>query len=123
METGLTFTSKTTVSVSNIAKTIGSGDLEVFATPSMAALMENAAMNAVAGDLPEGSTTVGASLDILHIRPSGLGEHIEAIATLEDVEGRKLKFDVIAKDSNGVIGKGKHVRYIVDVDRFISKLK
>ena len=57
METGLTYTSTITVSKENTAITMGSGDLEVFATPSMVSLMENAAMNAVAGELPEGSTT------------------------------------------------------------------
>ena len=60
METGLTYTSTVTVSEENIAATMGSGDLEVFATPAMVALMENAAMNAVVGELPEGATTVGA---------------------------------------------------------------
>lgn len=123
MEKGLTFTSKETVRKENIAKTVGSGDLEVFATPAMAALMENAAMNAVAPALPEGSTTVGALLEITHNRPSGLGETVSATATLEEVDGRKLTFSVVANDSKGIIGEGKHVRYIVDAERFMSKLK
>ncbi len=122
METGLTFTSNTIVSEKNIAKTMGSGDLEVFATPSMAALMENAAMNAVAHELPIGSTTVGSLLEISHNRPSGLGEAVSATATLEAVEGRKLTFSVVAKDSKGVIGEGKHIRFIVDCAKFMSKL-
>ena len=122
MEKGLTFTSKETVRVENIAKTVGSGDLEVFATPAMAALMENAAMNAVAAELPKGSTTVGSLLEITHTRPSGLGETIEATATLEEVEGRKLTFTVKATDSKGVIGEGKHVRFIVDAARFMAKV-
>ena len=63
METGLTYTSTVTVSEENIAATMGSGDLEVFATPAMVALMENAAMNAVVGELPEGATTVGAMMN------------------------------------------------------------
>ena len=123
MEKGLTFTSKTTVCAQNIAKAMGSGDLEVFATPAMAALMENAAMNAVSKALPEGTTTVGALLDISHLRPSGVGENVEAMASLEDVDGRKLTFRVIASDSKGLIGEGKHVRYVVDVEKFMSKLR
>ena len=67
METGLTYTSTVTVSEENIAATMGSGDLEVFATPAMVALMENAAMNAVVGELPEGATTVGAMMNTTHI--------------------------------------------------------
>ena len=70
METGLTYTSTVTVSEENIAATMGSGDLEVFATPAMVALMENAAMNAVVGELPEGATTVGAMMNTTHIKPS-----------------------------------------------------
>ena len=107
METGLTYTSTVTVSEENIAATMGSGDLEVFATPAMVALMENAAMNAVVGELPEGATTVGA---------------VSATAVLKEVEGRKLTFEVHAKDSKGVIGEGMHVRYIVDREKFMSKL-
>lgn len=122
MEKGLTFTSKDVVRLENLAKTVGSGDLEVLATPAMAALMENAAMQAVASELPEGSTTVGSLLEITHSRPSGLGETVSATATLEEVEGRKLVFKVIAHDSKGVIGEGKHVRYVVDRQKFMSKL-
>lgn len=94
MEKGLTYTSTETVCVNNIAKTIGSGDLEVFATPAMAALMENAAMLAVAAELPEGSTTVGSFIETTHNRPSGLGETVSATATLEEIEGRKLTFSI-----------------------------
>ena len=123
MEKGLTFTSTTVVNEQNIARAIGSGDLEVFATPAMAALMENAAMKAVASELPEGSTTVGSLLEITHQRPSGLGEEVKATATLEEVDGRKLMFSVRAEDSKGVIGEGRHIRFVVDAARFMSKLK
>lgn len=123
METGLTFTSTVVVSKENIAATMGSGDLEVFATPAMVALMENAAMRAVAGELPEGSTTVGALMNTTHIKPSALGDTVEATAVLKEVEGRKLTFEVKAKDSKGVIGEGTHVRYIVDKERFMAKLR
>ena len=123
MKKGLTYTSKETVRIENIAKTVGSGDLEVFATPAMAALMENAAMNAVASELPEGSTTVGSLISTTHNRPSGLGEEISATATLEEVEGRKLTFSIVASDSKGIIGEAKHIRYIVDREKFMSKVK
>ncbi|MDO4179878.1 MAG: thioesterase family protein [Bacteroidales bacterium] len=123
METGLTFTSTVVVSKENIAATMGSGDLEVFATPAMVALMENVAMRAVAGELPEGSTTVGALMNTTHIKPSALGDTVEATAILKEVEGRKLTFEVKAKDSKGVIGEGTHVRYIVDKERFMAKLR
>lgn len=122
MEKGLTYTSKTTVCKENTALTVGSGDMEVFATPALVALLENAAMNAVKPYLPEGSTTVGAMIQTSHIKPSGLGEEISATAVLEEVKGRKLTFKVSASDSKGIIGEGIHIRYIVDRERFLSKL-
>ena len=122
LKEGLTYTSSVVVTLENCASAVGSGGLNVFATPSMVALMENAAMNAVAPYLPEGSTTVGAEINTTHIKPSALGAEIKATATLTSVEGRKLLFDVEASDANGVIGKGTHVRFIVDIERFMAKL-
>ncbi len=122
MEKGLTYTSTTQVDATNVAAAVGSGDMHVFATPMMVALMENAAMLAVVDRLPEGSTTVGAMMNTSHIKPSPMGETITATATLTGVEGRKLTFSVKAEDSKGVIGEGTHVRYIVDRERFLNKL-
>ena len=101
---------------------MGSGDLPVFATPSMVALMENAAMTAAAAALPAGSTTVGAEMNVTHIKPSGLGAEITATAVLTEVEGRKLTFNVGARDSGGMIGEGVHIRYVVDREKFMAKL-
>ena len=122
LKEGLTYTSKVSVTLENCASAVGSGGLEVFATPSMVALMENAAMNTVASYLPEGATTVGAEISTTHIKPSALGTEIQATATLTAIEGRKLMFDIEARDTNGIIGKGTHVRFIVDIARFMSKL-
>ena len=123
LKEGLKYTSKAVVTEAVCASAVGSGGLDVFATPSMVALMENAAMNAVAPFLPEGSTTVGSEISTTHVKPSPLGAEIQATATLTAVEGRKLTFDVEACYGNGTIGKGTHVRFIVDVERFMSKLK
>lgn len=122
LEKGLTYTSRTIVGAANSARTMGSGDLDVFATPSMVALMENAAMNAVASELPEGSTTVGAQINTSHIKPSPLEEEVSATATLVDVDGRKLTFNVVANDSKGLIGEGTHIRFIVDRKKFLSRI-
>ena len=122
LKEGLEYISTVTVSRENCASAMGSGNLDVFATPSMVALMENAAMNAVAPYQPEGSTTVGAEINTTHIKPSALGAEIKATATLTSVEGRKLLFDVEASDANGVIGKGTDERFIVDIERFMAKL-
>ena len=122
MEIGLTYTSTLVVSKDHVAAVMGSGDLHVFATPAMVALMENAAMMAVAEHLPKGSTTVGAMMNTSHVKPSPVDESIKATAVLTEVEGRKLTFEIKAEDSKGSIGEAVHVRYIVDRERFMSKL-
>ena len=123
LEQGLSATARTTVTAANTARTMGSGDLEVFATPALVALMEQAALQAVAPALPEGSTTVGAEMNCSHIKPSPLGAAITATAVLTAAEGRKLTFTVGASDRHGIIGEGTHVRFIVDRERFMAKLK
>ena len=120
LKKGLSSQSSVTVSAGNTAAVMGSGDLDVFATPAMVALMENAA--AVADALPEGSTTVGAEMNVTHIKPSGLGAEIVATAVLTGVEGRKLTFNVGARDAEGMIGEGIHIRYAVDRRRFMEKV-
>ena len=123
LEKGLKYTSSVVVDKANCASAVGSGGLDVFATPSMVALMENAAMMAVASSLPEGSTTVGGAISIQHTRPSGMGQEVSATARLVAVDGRKLSFELVAHDSSGVIGEGTHVRFIVDAERFMAKVK
>ncbi len=122
METGLSHSVSVVVCKENTALWIGSGDMEVFATPAMAALMENAAMSAVAASLEEGQTTVGSELNTTHIKPSGIGATVTATAVLTAVEGRKLTFNVAARDGEGIIGEGTHVRFVVDRARFMQKL-
>lgn len=122
LETGLVHTSTVTVSEENLAVTMGSGDMEVFATPAMVALMENAAMCCVAEELPEGSSTVGGMIHTSHIKPSAPGAKIEATAMLIQIEGRKLTFKVEAKENGQLIGEGTHLRFIVDKAKFLSKL-
>lgn len=122
LKEGLTFTSKTTVTDALTAKVLGSGDMDVLATPAMVALMENAAMMAVALELPEGMTTVGGHIETSHLRPSKVGAEIEAKAVLEKIDGKKLFFAVEAMQDGNVIGQGKHLRFIVDRDKFLSRL-
>lgn len=122
LTTGITFSSTTQVDESNTARTMKSGDMDVFATPAMVALMENAAMCAVTNDLPEGSSTVGAQIHTSHIKPSAQGETITATATLIEVDRRKLTFKVEARDSQGPIGEGTHIRFIVEREKFLAKL-
>ena len=123
LEKGLSAQSRTTVAAAKTAAEMGSGDMPVFATPALVALLENAAMRAVAEALPEGATTVGSEMNCSHIKPSGLGAEITATAVLTRVEGRKLTFNVGARDEEGLIGEGVHVRYVVDRERFLAKIR
>lgn len=122
MEVGLKYQSRVVVAEGNTALALGSGDMAVFATPAMIALMENAAMNAVAPFLAEGETTVGSEMNCTHNAPSPLGAEIEAEAVVESVEGRKVVFTVEARCGGKVIGSGSHVRYVVNVAKFLAKL-
>lgn len=119
---GLKHTSEQTVSEALTAMQMGSGDLPVFATPAMMALMENAAMMAVANDLPEGCTTVGGHIESSHLRPSKVGEKVSAVAEVTKVDGKKIEFKVAAYSGETLLGEGTHLRFVVDKEKFISKL-
>jgi predicted thioesterase len=119
---GLSAESRIIVTEELTAATMGSGDMAVFATPAMIALMENAAMKAVAPALEEGQTTVGTAISTSHLRPSALGAEICAKAELIEVDGRALHFSITAYDGDRLIGEGRHSRFIVDKERFLAKL-
>lgn len=123
MEAGLKHTSTITVEEKHLACNVGSGDLRVLGTPMMTALMENAAMMAVKGELEDGQTTVGGFLSSSHLKPTGVGHTVTATAELVAVEGRKLKFKVSASDEDGLIGEGEHLRFIVDREKFMGKVE
>ena len=122
IQEGLTHTSQLTVTEAVTAIEMGSGDLPVLATPSMMALMENAAMLAVAPHLPEGSTTVGGHISVSHIKPTPVGETVTATATVIKVDGKKIEFDVKAHCGDILLGEGSHLRFIVDREKFMSRL-
>lgn len=122
MEKGLKHNSIMRVEAGNTAEFIGSGDMAVLATPAMVALMENAAMLAVALHLGEGETTVGTMVSTSHLKASKVGNIIEARAELIAVEGRKLDFKIEAYDGETLIGEGTHTRFVVNREKFLSKL-
>ena len=119
---GQTATATVIVTESNIAKTMKSGSLEVFATPAMCALMEESAQAAVQPYLEEGEGTVGISLSITHEAPTPLGATVTAKATVSAVEGRKITFDIEASDGVGIIGRGTHERFVINNEKFMAKV-
>ena len=122
MKIGQTYTSQLLVEERHLAINVGSGDLPVLATPVMVMPMENAAMKSVADTIADDETTVGAQVSVSHLRPTPLADTVNATATLVEIDGRKLTFRVIAEDSKGLVGEGTHVRYIVNRERFVSKI-
>ncbi|MCD7904096.1 MAG: thioesterase family protein [Clostridiales bacterium] len=118
---GIKGKSETVVDNSNIAKTIKSGSLEVFATPAMIALMEEAAYKSVADEVGEGNGTVGTYLSVSHLSASPVGIRISCESELTAVEGRKLIFSVKVYDDVGLIGEGEHHRFIVANEKFQNK--
>lgn len=123
IETGNRYKSKAIVTEAMTAKAVGSGDLPVLASPAMIALMENAAMLAVAPHLKENETTVGGFMECSHLKPTAVGEEIEALAILRKIDGAALHFDIEACAGEKKIGTGHHVRYVVDRERFMARLK
>ena len=122
IEIGLKYTSELTVTDTVTAIKMGSGDMSVLATPAMLALMENAAMLSVADELPEGCTTVGGHIESSHLKPSKIGDKVSATAEVTKVDGKKIEFKVSASSGDILLGEGTHLRFIVDRERFMSKL-
>lgn len=127
IQLGLTHRSSAIVSAETTAIHIGSGDMAVWATPAMLALMENAAMLAVRDALAEGQTTVGGHIESSHLRPSAIGAHVYATAELTATEGRKLHFHVAAyqqtPEGDVLLGEGTHLRFIVEREKFLAKIQ
>ena len=122
IEIGLKHTSELTVTDTVTAIKMGSGDMPVLATPAMMALMENAAMLAVDDELPEGCTTVGGHIQSSHLKPSKIGDKVSATAEVTKVDGKKIEFKIAAYSGDVLVGEGTHLRFIVDRDKFMSRL-
>lgn len=122
LKTGLKNSAEITVTETLSAKSMGSGSLSVLATPALIAGMENICMNCVQPFLEEGYTTVGTKVDVSHIAATPLGDTVTYTCELTEIDRRRLVFTVSAFDSKGKTGEGTHERFIVDAQRFMSKL-
>ena len=121
LEAGKTFVIEKEVTGLDTAKVFGSGELEVFATPKMIALMEEASYKCVADGLDTGCSTVGTYLDVKHLAATPVGMKVKVESTLDAVDGRKLVFTVKAYDEAGLIGEGKHERFVIFAEKFVAK--
>lgn len=121
LEVGIKGHQEMTVTNEFTAKSMGSGVMDVFATPAMLALMEKTAFTSVAEYLNEGCGTVGIKVDIEHVASSPVGMKIACDSELTAIEGRKLIFSVEAYDEKGLIGKGVHERFLIESQKFQEK--
>jgi predicted thioesterase len=113
----------TTVSTSDTAISLGSGDLPVLGTPRVAALMEAAAVSALAGRLDAGLTTVGVHIDIRHMAPTPIGAEVRAEASVTGVHGGQVSFELTATSGVREIARGRHVRVVVDRQTFLDRIE
>ena len=121
METGICGVQTITVAEQQTAKHLGSGELAVFATPCMIALMENTAYRSVQPCLEPGQGTVGTLLNVKHLAATPVGMEVRCETKLIEVDRKRLVFEVKAFDACGLIGEGVHERFIVDNQRFMQK--
>jgi predicted thioesterase len=112
---------KDTVTPEMLAVYMGSGDLEVLATPAVVALMENAASTLAKKGVGDDFTTVGTMINIEHVSPTPVAAEIRAKAVLKESDGRFFKFDIEAYDEKGLIAKGEHTRVSVNSEKFQKK--
>ena len=119
---GMKGTAETTVERTDTAYEVGSGDLLVYATPCMVALMEGAACNAIADGIPDGKTSVGTMLNISHISATPVGMDVRAEAEVIEVDGINITFQITAYDEAGKIGEGTHKRAIITIQKFLDKV-
>ncbi|MBQ1545931.1 MAG: thioesterase family protein [Clostridia bacterium] len=121
LETGIKGTVSKTVTEDITAAAVGSGRLNVLATPVMIALIEEAAWKSVAGELEVGIDTVGTKINVEHLAPTPVGGAVRCETTLTEIDGRRLVFSAEVFDKVGLIGKGTHERFIVNGTKFRSK--
>ncbi len=109
------------VSEEMLASSVGSGIVDVYATPMMIALMENTAATLLSSFLEEGETSVGIRMDTTHDAATPLGMKVWAQAEIIAVDRKKVTFHIVAKDEKDVIGTATHERFIVNKDAFEAK--
>jgi fluoroacetyl-CoA thioesterase len=118
---GLSGSATMVVTDSDTATAFGSGDVPVLATPRVVGLAEEATVAAVQGQLGPGETSVGYRVQLDHLAPTAVGGRVDAEATLEAVESRRLTFRVSVNDGRGLVAAGRVTRVVVERDRFLEK--
>ena len=121
IEVGIKGRQETIVTKELTAEAVGSGLLPVYATPMMIALMEKTAHTSVSPYLEEGTGTVGTLMNVSHLAATPMGMKVYCESELIEVDRRRLVFSVKAYDESGLIGEGKHERFIIENEKFLAK--
>lgn len=121
IEIGIKGLAQALVEQEDTAKAVGSGDLLVYATPCMVALMEGAACESIAPFLAEGESSVGTMMNVSHTSATPVGMEVRAESVVTAAEGRKITFEIVAYDECGEIGRAVHERVIIQAERFLEK--
>lgn len=95
----------------------------VYATPSLVRDVEHACRDLIMEHADPGEDSVGMEISVQHLAPTLLGMQVEITATVAAVEGRKISFEISATDDVEPIGKAKHTRFVVDVNKQFERLK
>lgn len=123
IETGIKGHHEQIVTPAMSAARVGSGLVDVFATPMLVALVEQTCYESVLPQLDEGQGTVGTLVNISHTSATPIGKRVWCDSELVEVDRRRLVFSVKAYDEAGLIGEGTHERFVIDIARFMDKLK
>lgn len=121
LTTGIHGCARRVVTEAQTAKAVGSGALEVFATPMLAALAEEAAWRSIQPCLEEGWGSVGTRMELSHEAATPVGMAVTAETEVTAVEGRRITFSFVARDDCGVVGRGAHERVLVQNERFLAR--
>ena len=123
METGIKGHSTIVVTEDKVAASVGSGSMKVFSTPSMLALIESTCWHSVLPFLEEGQGTVGTKVELEHTAPSPIGAEVVCDSELIEIDRRRLVFKAVVSCGDTVIGTCRHERFIVNEEKFLSKLQ
>ena len=123
LRVGLIGESLLNVTSEQSALKMGSGSLEVFATPALIAQVEAAAVSAVDPYLPDGMASVGIEINVRHLSATPIGERVVAMAEITRIDGKRITLEVRAWDERELIGEGVHVRYLIYADELLERLK
>ena len=121
IEVGMIGHTQALVEQADTAQVVGSGDLLVYATPCMVALMEGAACESIAPFLADGESSVGTMMNVSHTSATPVGMEVRAESVVTAIDGRKITFEIVAYDECGQIGRAVHERVIIKADRFLEK--